>query len=116
MAAQVVADMKYVSPLRGARDWMTFAASGPGSMRGLNRVLGRPVDAPWQEDKWRASVRALQEAMTPALERIGVHGLHAQDLQNCLCEFDKYERVRLGEGKPKRKFVARDDVGPSASP
>jgi hypothetical protein len=30
--------------------------------------------------------------------------LHAQDLQNCLCEFDKYERVRLGEGRPKAKY------------
>ncbi len=37
------------------------------------------------------------------LERIGLHGLHAQDLQNCLCEFDKWMRVRLGEGKPKRR-------------
>jgi hypothetical protein len=43
MAGQVVADLKYVAPLKhGARDWMTFAAPGPGSERGLNRVLGRP--------------------------------------------------------------------------
>ena len=41
------------------------------------------------------------------LERIGLHGLRAQDLQNCLCEFDKWMRVRLGEGKPKRRFNAR---------
>jgi hypothetical protein len=31
--------------------------------------------------------------------------LCGQDLQNCLCEMDKFERVRLGEGKPKRRFV-----------
>jgi hypothetical protein len=30
--------------------------------------------------------------------------LHAQDIQNCLCEFDKYERVRLGEGTPKQLY------------
>ena len=61
MAAQIVADMKHVAPLNDAPDWWSFAASGPGSRRGLNRVLGR--------------------------------------------ELDKYERVRLGEGKPKRRFM-----------
>lgn len=30
--------------------------------------------------------------------------LCAQDIQNCLCEFDKYERVRLGEGAPKQRY------------
>ena len=30
MAAQVVADLKYVEPLRSAADWTTFAVSGPG--------------------------------------------------------------------------------------
>jgi hypothetical protein len=30
--------------------------------------------------------------------------MHAQDLQNCLCEFDKYERARLGEGTPKQIY------------
>jgi alpha-glutamyl/putrescinyl thymine pyrophosphorylase clade 1 len=108
MAAQIVADMKYVPPLNNARDWMTFAAPGPGSKRGLNRVLGRPVDAPWRDDDmWRATFRQLREQIKPELERIGLGDLHAQDLQNCSCEFDKFERVRLGEGKPKRRFVPR---------
>jgi hypothetical protein len=106
MAAQVVADMKYVAPLATARDWMTFAASGPGSRRGLNRVLERSVDAPWREDDWRSALRKLHIAITPELEAAGVRNLHAQDFQNCLCEFDKMERVTLGEGKPKRKFLA----------
>jgi hypothetical protein len=111
MAAQIVADMKYVVPLKNARDWKTFAAPGPGSRRGLNRILGRPVDAPWRDDDtWRAAFRQLREQIMPELERIGLGDLHAQDLQNCLCEFDKYERVRLGEGKPKRRFVPRASI------
>jgi alpha-glutamyl/putrescinyl thymine pyrophosphorylase clade 1 len=107
MSAQVVADTKYVGVLRSARDWMTFAASGPGSRRGLNRLLGRPKGASCDEDWWRAWLRMLRETITPDLERMGLGDLHAQDLQNCLCEFDKSERVRLGEGKPKRKFAPR---------
>jgi len=111
MSAQVVADCKYVEPLKSARDWMTFAASGPGSQRGLNRVLGRDTKKKWNEDDWRASVRKLQENIAPELARIGLADLHAQDLQNCLCEFDKYERFRLGEGKPKRKFASKSGGG-----
>jgi alpha-glutamyl/putrescinyl thymine pyrophosphorylase clade 1 len=87
---------------------MTFAVPGPGSKRGLNRVLGRPKDASWRdEDTWRAAFRQLREQITPELERIGLGDLHASDLQNCLCEFDKHERVRLGEGKLKRRFIPR---------
>jgi hypothetical protein len=110
-AAQVVAEMKYVAPLRSARDWWTFAAPGPGSKRGLNRVLGRPKDAPWRDDDvWRAAFARLHEAIAPELERIGIGRLCGQDLQNCLCEFDKMERVRLGEGKPKRRFVPHREI------
>lgn len=99
MAAQVVADMKYVDPLKTASDWWSFAASGPGSRRGLNRVLGRSKDSPWKEDDWRLELARLQKHID-----LDVPDLHAQDIQNCLCEFDKYERTRLGEGRPKRKF------------
>jgi hypothetical protein len=105
MAGQVVADLKWVFPLLGRKDWFSFVVPGNGSRRGLNRVLGRPVGAPWQnDDSWCAAFRQLHEAIEPELERIGFRGLHAQDLQNCLCELDKFERVRLGEGKPKRRF------------
>lgn len=105
MSAQVVADMKYIHPLLLADDWGTFAASGPGSRRGLNLVLGRSVDAAWRESDWRATLRRVYEAIQPELPRIGVSEFHAQDLQNCLCEFSKYERTRLGHGRPKRRFV-----------
>src|SRR5262249_11706029 len=44
-AGQIIADVKFVEPLKSAGDWWTFAPPGPGSMRGLNRVLGRKPDA-----------------------------------------------------------------------
>jgi hypothetical protein len=110
MAGQIVADMKYVAPLKHSPDWFTFAVPGPGSRRGLNRVLGRAVEASWRdEDTWRAAFRQLRDQMMPELERIGLGDLHAQDLQNCLCEFDKMERGRRGDGKLKRRFVPRGE-------
>lgn len=103
MAAQVVADMKYAEPLTSARDWNTFAASGPGSRRGLNRVCGSAPGQPWGgEFSWYSALINLRTGVNKMLAPMVP--LHAQDLQNCLCEFDKYERVRLGEGTPKRLY------------
>ena len=104
MSGQVIADLKFVEPLRSASDWMSFAVSGPGSRRGLNRILGRPLNAPWSETAWRTAFDRLRAAIAPDLERFGLRDLSASDLQSCLCETDKMERVRLGEGKPRRRF------------
>lgn len=110
LAAQVIADIKYVPDLMNAPDWFTFAASGPGSRRGMNRILSTSVGIPiatnskWKEDVWKMWLDRLHEKISDTIEDTGMPALHAQDLQNCLCEFDKYERVRLGEGSPKQRY------------
>lgn len=109
MAAQIVADMKYDDCLFSAEDWRTFAASGPGSRRGLNRVLGRPQSCTWTEEDWRMELRRLQDRVGPILEDGDMMPLHAQDLQNCLCEFDKYQRCLLGEGQPRARYRSHSD-------
>lgn len=104
IAAQVIADCKYAGDMRLAEDWWSFCASGPGSKRGLNRVLNFDPKAKWDEDAWRSCMADLQEDIDRLIKRAQMPMLHAQDLQNCLCEFDKYERVRLGEGRPKQRY------------
>lgn len=101
MVAQVVADLKYVEPLKSASDWWTFAASGPGSRRGLNRVLGRDKDSPWTEENWRFENERLRQVVNKTW---GGELFHGQDVQNICCESDKYERVRLGEGRPRALY------------
>ena len=105
MVGQIVADAKYEpdSILRNAADWSTFAVSGPGSRRGLNRVYGRDKNLHWREQDWHDHLMDLRTAVNAALPP-WMEKLHAQDLQNCLCEFDKYERVRLGEGRPRSLY------------
>lgn len=111
MAAQVVADIKHdpKSPLTMAPDFATFAASGPGSRRGMNRLYDRPVDGAWREHQWRECLQVLREHVLAAFTNDVAlcEKLTAQNLQNCLCEFDKYMRVKLGEGEPKQLYRSK---------
>jgi hypothetical protein len=100
MAAQIVADLKYAFPAQWV-DFHTFAASGPGSKRGLNRVMGRPIDTGWNELEFRDTLNALRDKVNT---RLTWEPITAHDIQNCLCEYDKYERARLGEGRPKQLY------------
>ncbi len=105
MVGQIVADLKYEDPiLKVAPDWATWAVSGPGSRRGLNRVMGRDLNVGWNEKFFLEVLLALREEVNEQLPP-WMEKLHAQDLQNCLCEFDKYERVRLGQGKPRSLYA-----------
>lgn len=103
MSSQVIADLKYVYPLQAASDWHAFATSGPGSRRGMNRLLGAQPTNSISEKLWYSKLIELQSLLASQYKI----QLHAQDLQNCLCEFDKYMRVRLGEGTPKQKYTAK---------
>jgi hypothetical protein len=101
MAAQVVADLKNTTwhPLSEAADWHTFAAPGPGSLRGLSRFHDVRV-TPSNFDAALEEARAFVQAQYPVV----LEGVCNQDLQNCFCEFDKYVRVATGEGRSKRKY------------
>jgi hypothetical protein len=104
MAAQVVCDVKYTPSLAYARDWWTWAAPGPGSLRGMSRVEFGDLNTKYTDADWREALAMLQHKIDPIIEKAKMPRIHAQDLQNCLCEFDKYQRVLRGEGKPRSKF------------
>jgi len=99
LAAQVIADLKYTPVLAEAYDWFTWCSLGPGSMRGMNRLVGHPKDHKWNADVFRRVINQLRDVVS---DEIAVD-LCAQDLQNCLCEFDKYVRAQEG-GKPKQNY------------
>lgn len=106
MVGQIVADIKHVEPLLLADDWDTWVVSGPGSRRGLNRIVGRSIKAGWSDADFAANVDELRQCVNERLPD-GWEKVDAQNLQNCLCEFDKYERVRLGEGRPRSRYPGR---------
>lgn len=104
MAYQVVVDLRHTRYLREAVDINTWAALGPGSRRGLNRLAGRPLDYPLRQAEGLAEMRALWEEQdrwrAPWVPRIDL-----SDIQNALCETDKYLRVSRVEGKPRAQYV-----------
>lgn len=110
MAAQVVADLKYTNQLDDCVDWMDFVAPGPGSQRGLNRILGYGVMSQWNNENFAKALIKLRQDATKVYSFIG--SLHLQDLQNCLCEFDKYERVLHNQGKPRSQYHASTEPLP----
>lgn len=108
MAAQVVADLKFTPRFAEDRmhDWWTFAVSGPGSKRGMLRVFTGKIDGyiGGREHGWHGCLTELLKAISPLVLKAKMPPLSAQDLQGSLCEYDKYERTRLGEGRPKAKY------------
>jgi hypothetical protein len=104
MSGQIIADAKYVGTLREAVDWHTFASSGPGSRRGLNWVVGNEFNAAWKEVAWHAALMKLKPVVDQFAVKHGIPEIHAQDLQNCLCELGKTVKVLQGWGRPKSRY------------
>lgn len=102
MAAQVIADLKYTPLLANAPDWMDFVAPGPGSQRGLNRLRGYGLPTQWSKKEFTLALKDLRTEASKLLPIVKT--LHLQDIQNTLCEYDKYERVLHGQGKPRSQY------------
>lgn len=100
MAGQVVADLKLIQPLRSAVDWWAWAPLGPGSVRGLNRYHARPLGYNVPQAQGLEELRQIQEMLRHATGTF----LPLHNVQNCMCEFDKYLRLKYDGGKVRSKY------------
>ena len=118
MAYEVVTDLRHTRYLRNAPDIYTWANAGPGAIRGLNRLHGRELKTQPKREQTNAEMRALMEELNrySSLEFLRVFGtptdtvqdiFEMRDIEHSLCEFDKYERVRLGEGQMRSHYDPR---------
>lgn len=99
MAAQVVADLRNDRYLRPASEYEAkfWSSWGPGSKKGLDIIFG-PGTTP---SSYWSRIKAVFELMPV---EIAAMDIHAQDLQNCLCEFSKYIRHLDGLGGRVRYY------------
>jgi hypothetical protein len=104
MAKELLQDAMQTPVLAAAVDRNTWCPAGPGARRGLNRVYSRQTSQQVKFDKLLSEMKHLlglaQVSMPEWMPSLELH-----DIQFQLCEFDKYERTRLGEGTPKARYV-----------
>jgi hypothetical protein len=103
LAAQVIADVKNTPghPLNTATDRYSFVAPGPGSMRGASWFFYGEKDG--------ITEASFPDAFSKIRKFVDMHlpdgeVIDNQDLQNCLCEFDKFMRVSGSTGRSKRGY------------
>lgn len=105
MAYEIVSDLRWTALLENAPDIMTWANPGPGAQRGLNRIMQRGTDSRSSSSTFLPEMQTLlQLSRNPANWPADWPQWEMREVEHTLCEFDKYERLRLGEGKVKANF------------
>lgn len=98
MAGQIVDDLTW-SLSGGWADKYRWAPPGIGSVRGVDRLLEQPLHKHLQGLDYAWWYSQLSEVCAQLNRLKGLPRLTAMDVQNCLCEWDKYERARLSQGR-----------------
>lgn len=109
MAYEVVTDLRHTKLLNTAPDIMTWANSGPGAVRGAGRVCARDPGhfsaSQFDQDMIQKTMKRLLVESTKGHNwPMEWPSWEMRDVEHTLCEFDKYMRARLGQGRPKQKY------------
>ena len=111
MAYEVVSDLRYTCWLRGASDILTWANPGPGAKRGYNRLRDYPLEARVTKSEYNIGANEVREELICLLKKQNKYDklpvIDARTIEHSLCEFDKYERARLGDGHMKRTYPGK---------
>jgi hypothetical protein len=106
IAGQIVADVRWVydAPWNDRMEW---APLGPGSARGMRRMLGLPAEGPLKQGAFNELLPQLWDKLMGVQEVSEIfeeRACEAMDLQNCLCEFDKYMRLKYENGHVRNGY------------
>ena len=117
VAYELVTDLRHTYVLREATDINSWGNAGPGAMRGLNRLTGRPLDFCKRSWDWQREMQVLydkcKERMAPPLSR-DLYSVHyrmpfeMREVEGGLCEFDKYSRILKNEGRTRSVYNYKD--------
>jgi putative DNA primase/helicase len=90
LAYQVLVDLRFTPFLSDAPDRESWCAAGPGTLRGINRMLGRRIDYPLTQAEALDYIRNLYAELR---RDFGEINFDLSDVCNVLCETDKYLRA-----------------------
>lgn len=125
MAYEVACDLRFTPFMEGAPDILTWANPGPGARRGIHRLMNlwddprlkrRSGKRAGQRSRKQGELFKREEYVKIMQDLVGMSRdpIHwppywpkweMREAEHTLCEFDKYERIRLGEGKTKQRFA-----------
>lgn len=103
LAGQVVADLRNDRYLVAAAAHQDWCCPGPGSIQGMDFIF--PEDAT-TKNNFMTRIVLLYDYMP---EDVYSMEIHAQDLQNCLCEFGKYMRLSDPRVKSRKRYYHRGE-------
>lgn len=106
---EIVTDLRHTRLLERAPDIDTWASPGPGARRGLNRV--RCLDYKDKSTSRTALIEGMRELLSLSRDaRMWPRKWprwEMREVEHTLCEFDKMERTRLKQGRPRGVFEGR---------
>lgn len=110
VAYEFACDFTYFNIMKKPKDKFTWANPGPGAMRGLNRIYrGGPKNKLKGQNTRGGYNREMKSLLAMAASALEVGEdmptLQMRDIEHCLCEFDKYLRVKYDEGSPRSLFI-----------
>lgn len=109
LAGQVVADLRndrYLVEAAAHQDW---CCPGPGSIKGMDFIFNEESNRSVTSTKQSNFMARMMELYNEMPDDIWAMELHAQDLQNCLCEYSKYMRLRDPRVKSRKRYYKRGE-------
>lgn len=109
---EIACDLSHTRLLQHAKDRKAWANPGPGAKRGIHRLLTGGYG--WPKGKRKPDynkvmrdlyVRATGGEVSKDILK-GEWPFEMREIEHSLCEFDKYMRVKNGEGRPRAKYKA----------
>lgn len=107
IAYEIACDLRFTRVLSDATDVMCWANPGPGAMRGIHRLLTGSAKATKPRPDYNAHMRDLLSMADKHLSsavKACEWPFEMREIEHSLCEFDKYMRVKNGEGRPRSRF------------
>lgn len=102
---EIVTDLRHTYILSQADDILTWANAGPGAMRGLNRLTGRDLNFCRRTHDWNGEMQELFSICNNRLDMSKFEwDFEMREIEGGLCEFDKYSRIKNGEGRTRSVY------------
>lgn len=103
LANQVIADLRCCPFWRDMPDKGTFVLCGPGTRRGLDRYISQERLGEGPQKAYVARLLAIRDELSDE-DFFNTTFYDPNNLANCFCEWDKYERVLHGEAARLHKY------------